>query len=167
MFRLLKMAEGGYTHGKLVFWVYCAPAHRPGVVELLYIIRLVKAERQKGVEVSGSHARPAAETLNIRPGRTLAVAFQGLHWGSINVTCTGLQGDVEATLSICNSGINVPTVARVIIFCSSLKGLEYLSTKLSIPRMTSKDCFRSLRHPPPLSLNMQGEDQLSPTTGIF
>lgn len=69
MFLLLKMAEGGYTYSKLVFWVYGAPAHRPGVVELLHIIRLVKTERQKGVEVSGSRAHPAAETLNIRPGR--------------------------------------------------------------------------------------------------
>lgn len=54
--RGVKIAEEGYTHSKLVFWVYRAPAHRPGVVERLHIIGLVKAERQKGVEVSGGHA---------------------------------------------------------------------------------------------------------------
>jgi hypothetical protein len=47
----------GDTHSKLVLRVYGAPAHRPGVVEPLHVVGFVKAERQEGAEIPGSHGQ--------------------------------------------------------------------------------------------------------------
>lgn len=42
------------THGKLILRVDSPFAHRPGVVELLHVVRFIKAARQEEAETSGS-----------------------------------------------------------------------------------------------------------------
>lgn len=65
------------THGKLILRVYGSPAHGPGVVEPLYVVGFVEAERQEEAEAPGSYGRLLTPDLTLHcPGRLITVNFR-------------------------------------------------------------------------------------------